>query len=171
MQSKRSIVTIVFCIAILFSLSFATQSGKMAPNFTARDIKGQMVKSEGIYNNAPTVIFFWHTCGCCGIKKEQHEAFNAAYTKYKEKGLNIIGVALDGKKKTAQVKKAVKVNKMEYISIVDDNNKIKNMYKPATLPATYLVAKGGKVLSVFNGFKPGDNGKIAKILELVFKRM
>lgn len=171
MENRHSIIKIVFCITILFTFTFSTQSGKMAPNFTARDLKGQVVKSEDIYANAPTVIFFWHTCGCCGIKKEQNDVFNKTFATYKEKGFNIIGIALDGKKKTAQVKKTVKVNKMEYISVIDDNNKIKNMYKPATLPATYIVAKSGKILSVFNGYKPGDNDKIAKILELVFKRL
>ncbi len=171
MNKRINITKFILCITLLVTVAMATQSGKAAPNFTARDLAGKVIKSEEIYAEAPTVVFFWHTCGCCGIKKEQNDAFNKAFETYKEKGIKIIGVALDGKKKTAQVKKAVKVNKMEYISIVDDNNKIKNQFKPTTLPATYIVSKGGKILSVFNGYKPGDNDKISKILGLVFKKM
>lgn len=171
MNKEFNIIKTVLCIAILFGASFSAQSGKTAPSFSARDIKGKIVKSETIYASAPTIVFFWHTCGCCGITKDLNDAFNKSYTAYKDKGINIVGIALDGKKATAQVKKAVKVNKMLYTSIVDNNNKVKNIFKPTSLPATYIIAKGGKILSIFNGYKPGDNDKIAKILGLVFKNL
>ncbi len=166
-QLSKVFILLTFCVSLLF----AVQSGKVAPKFKVRDLKGKVVKSEDIYANAPSVIFFWHSCGCCNISKEQNDVFNKVYETYKDKGINIVGIALDGKRKAAQVKKAVKVNKMVYTSVIDNNNKIKNMFKPTALPATYIISKGGKVLSVLNGFKPGDNDKISKILELVFKKL
>lgn len=150
----------------LLAISFAEGKKKSAPVFKSRDLKGKLVESQKLYESGPSIVFFWHSC--CGLDKAQLKAMKNFYTQYSDKGLEIIGIAVDGASKTAKVKKAVNLFKMSWVSVVDKNNAIKDKFGPTALPTVYIISKGGKILSTFGGFTLGDDKKMKEIVDPLF---
>lgn len=124
---------------------------KSAPAFSGRDIKGKIVNSSTLYKGKATMVFFWHSC--CGIDKKQLSLLKEYYTTYKDDGLQIVGIATDGVKKTPQVKKAVQKYGMNWTSMIDKNKAIKGKFNPIMLPTLYLIDENGRILDYYSGFK------------------
>lgn len=168
-QSKKIlIIKNIFIIILLcfISLTLAQDKKRAAPAFRTRDLKGKIVTSEKLYEKGPCLVFFWHSC--CGLNKDQLKVLKDFYTKYKEEGLEIVGIALDGVSKTAKVKKAVNVYKMPWVSVVDKNNQVKDKFNPTFVPTVFIVSKGGKIYSTYSGYETGDDKKQQKDLESLF---
>lgn len=141
---------IVLCILTLLVVSFAGAL-KKAPNFSVRDAKGKLVSSEKLYSQKATLVFFWHSC--CGMDKDQLAILKDFYATHKNGGLEIVGVALDGVKKSAAVKKACAKFDMDWISVIDKNKSIKSKFKPIMLPTLYIINSNGEIEDYFSGYK------------------
>lgn len=162
-KNNNMIKITIFSIFLMLSASFA--GTEVAPSFKTRDIKGKLITSEAINSKGPYIVFFWHSC--CGLDKAQLTVLKELHSKYKESGFEIIGIAMDGASKTAKVKKAVSVNKMPWLNIVDKNNEIKDKFNPTAVP-TLFVVNNGKINNTFNGYKAGDDAKIASVISALF---
>jgi len=154
---------LIVCLSINV---FSEDKQKTAPQFKARDLKGQLITSDKLYSTGPSVVYFWHSC--CGLNKDQLTLLKEFYAEYKSKGFEIVGVALDGVNKTASVKKAVKIYQMEWINVVDVKNELKEKFGPVFVPAVFIIRKGGAVQCVYNGFESGDDVKQKKEIEGLF---
>lgn len=155
-------ITFLF-IVFIFSLTLA--EGKVAPSFKTRDIKGKLVVSNTINSKGPNIVFFWHSC-CC-LDKGQLSVLKELYLKYKSNGFEIIGIAMDGASKTAKVKKAVAINKIPWLNVVDKNNELKDKFSPTGVPAMFII-KNGKIINTFNGYEAGDDIKVKGIISALF---
>lgn len=164
---KSMIGTGVILLFISSAANFADEN-KAAPGFKLRDLKGKIVTSEKLYEEGLCIVFFWHSC--CALNKDQLKVLKQFYTQYKEKGLEIIGVALDGVSKTAKVKKAISVYKMPWVSVVDRNNEVKDKFNPTVLPAVFIITKGGTIYSMYNGYEIGDDARQKKDIEFLFSK-
>lgn len=155
---------------ILFTFICVTfsQEGelKAAPSFKVRDIKGKMIDSNKLYGQKMTMVFFWHSC--CGIDKPQLALLKEYQQQYGSDGLTIVGVAVDGLKKSAQVKKAVQKYGMNWVSVIDNNTQIKSKFNPILLPTLYLINSDGKIVDYFSGFKQEYEGQQKDFLKEAF---
>lgn len=140
----------VLSFLILLVVSFADEL-KKAPAFSARDTKGKLVNSQKLYSQKVTMIFFWHSC--CGMDKDQLAILKDFYTTHSTNGLEIVGVALDGVKKSAAVKKACAKFDMDWISVVDKSKAIKSKFNPIMLPTLYIINSKGEIVDYFSGYK------------------
>jgi glutathione peroxidase-family protein len=148
-------------------MALAEDKKRTAPSFKTRDLKGKIITTEKLYSQGASVVFFWHSC--CGLNKDQLKILKELYSRYKEKGFEIIGIALDGASKTAKVKKAVTVNKMPWFNVVDKNNAIKDKFNPTAVPSLFIIDKSGKVVGIFNGYETGDDKKISASVTSIFE--
>lgn len=160
----RSFIFLICCV------SFVLAEGKelkKAPSFSTRDLQGKLIDSKKLYSNKMTMVFFWHSC--CGIDKQQLALLKEFYQKHKSDGLEIIGVAVDGVKKSALVKKAVKKYSMNWVSVVDKSNAIKSKFKPILLPTLYLINDNGEILDYYSSYRSEYEGQQRSFVAAAFE--
>ena len=90
-----------------------------------------------------TLINFWATfCGPC---RQEMPSLNRLWDKYKEHGLEIQAVALDGDRKVA-IEKFMQRYNLNLPVLLDEDSGISRDYKVSMMPVTYLISPNGEVL-------------------------
>ncbi len=125
----------------------ATKDRKAAPDFTLKDSNGYSVKLSA-YRGKIVLLNFWATwCGPCKIEIPWFIDFQQ---QYKDKGFEVVGVAMDDEGWTA-VKPYLAERKVNY-RILLGNDEVTTLYGGVdSLPTTFIIDKTGKISSVHIG--------------------
>jgi peroxiredoxin len=108
----------------------APGSGTAAPDFTARDVDGKT------------------------FRLSDHLAM---YASKKDKGLLVLGVAMDGPESAAEVPAFVKRHEVGFPVVLDDDSRIASLYDPKkSMPFSVLIGRDGHIVAVREGYNPGD---------------
>ena len=124
---------------------------KAAPNFTLTDSKGTSVRLSD-YQGRVVVLDFWATwCHGCKIEIPWYMEFQ---NKYKDKGLSVIGVAMD-EDGWKSVRPFLKKKRMNY-AVVVGNEALAKLYAVDALPVTLLIDRDGKIADAHAGMVDKD---------------
>lgn len=123
---------------------------------TLAELKGKVV-----------IVDFW-TFGCINCQRTLPH-MNDLYTKYHNKGLEIIGVhtpEFDSERTTANVKKAIKRENIKFIVAQDNQNKTWNAYRNRYWPEFYFIDRKGVIRHTHIGEGGYENSDlvVAKLL-------
>jgi peroxiredoxin len=133
-----------------YAVIAATHLGKVAPNFSAPNPNGITIELNSIKGKA-TLIHFWSSW----YKASRRENLRLVelYKKYHDKGLEMIGVSLDGnsnqKNPKSDWKQAIKDDQLIWnqISNLDYfNDTISKAYNVRSLPASFLLDSKGVIV-------------------------
>jgi cytochrome c biogenesis protein CcmG/thiol:disulfide interchange protein DsbE len=148
----RKILPIVGLAALLIFLGTAlarrpaAQSAyRQAPDFTVTDINGKTI-SLSQYRGKVLFLNFWATwCPPC---RAEIPDFVDVYEKYKSKGIEILGISLDTKEKSAIVDFAQKF-KINYPVVLESKkltDKLLDDFQPGQfIPTTFVIDKLGRI--------------------------
>ena len=144
-----------------------TAPGKQYLEFSQTDQFGNMVSSKDVMA-APGVkyvlIDFW--ASWCGPCMREVPYLKETYSKYFDKGFQILGVSLD-RSKDAWLN-AIKVNDMNWVHVSDIkywDNEVAKQYSVNSIPTNYLVeASTGKIIATNLRGKALEQ-KIAELLK------
>lgn len=124
--------------------------GNLAPNFSAPNPEGQLVSLEDIKGKV-TIIDFW--AAWCGPCRKENPNVVKIYEKYKEKGLEIIGVSLDGAPNQKDAKAAwldaIEKDNLTWPQISNlafFNDPIAQQYQIQAIPATFILDSEGNIV-------------------------
>ena len=144
-----------------------TAPGKQYIEFSQTDQFGNVISSKDILATPGTkyvLIDFW--ASWCGPCMREVPYLKETYSKYFEKGFQILGVSLD-RSKDAWLN-AIKVNGMNWVHVSDIkywDNEVAKQYSVNSIPANYLVeASTGKIVAT-NLRGPDLEKKIAELLK------
>jgi len=127
--------------------------GKDAPSFTLTDLSGKKV-SLADFKGHPVVINFWATwCGPCKLEMPWFQEFSG---KYKDQGLEVLGLSQDDGASRQDVADAAKKIGVTYPILMPDEKVAKKYGGVDYLPETFYVDRAGKVVDVTAGAPTKD---------------
>ena len=138
--------------------------GQPAPAFKIKDATGKVIDLAELTAKGPVLVRL--TCGCSGCDKElaYYQKLSEAY---KGQGLVSLYVFKEPDEKMA---KYATEKKLEVLYAVDPKGESWGTFQTKSMPANFLIAKGGKVVAIATGCEPSGlvaesvSGKAAKLL-------
>ncbi|MFC4721674.1 redoxin domain-containing protein [Geojedonia litorea] len=135
----------------LLEAQASTNIGKVAPNFSAPTPEGKPLALNDIKGKA-TIIDFW--AAWCGPCRRENPNVVKVYEKYHDKGLEIIGVSLDGSPRQQSAKdawlQAIKEDNLTWHHVSNlqyFNDPVAKMYNIQSIPATFILDAEGKIVA------------------------
>lgn len=130
----------------------ATAIGSIAPPFSAPNTEGNAITLKDVYSNGKvTIVDFW--AAWCGPCRRENPNIVKIYEKYHDKGLEIIGVSLDGRRGQQKPKdawmKAIKDDNLTWHQVSNLNyfGEIAQSYNVNAIPAMFVLDNKGKIIA------------------------
>jgi len=134
----------------------------LAPDFALVDLDGNE-HTLSDYRGEVVIIDFWATyCPPCRLEIPHFIQF---YKEYKDDGLMILGVGLDGEEKLKRFSKEFGIN---YPILISDRATAMN-YDVQAIPVTFILNKKGEIKNKIIGYAPGYEDTIkVSFLKLLY---
>jgi len=152
-------ILLMMGILLIISCSIAgNRGGKKAPDFSLRSIDGKNVKLSDYKGKILILNFFATWCPPC---KKEIPDFVKFYKEYKNKGIEIVGVAVGSKEKN--VKELIKKFNIKYPVAMSDG-KIEKLFGGIRfVPTTFIIDGKGNIIKKRVGMM--GEGELKKIVE------
>ncbi|WP_249219748.1 TlpA disulfide reductase family protein [Chitinophaga sp. HK235] len=125
----------------------ATAIGASAHEFTQNDTTGQPVALTSFRGKYVLIDFWASWCSPC---RAENPNVLAAYSKYHDKGFEVLGVSLDDEKSHTNWLNAIKHDGLTWQQVSDLkgwNNVVGRMYGIRYIPQNFLVDPSGKIIA------------------------
>jgi peroxiredoxin len=166
---KMKILKTYFLISCMAVIAVSAKS-QTIPNitdsrldFSLPDIKGDSLRLSSMKGKVFLLDFWASWCGPC---RYSNKNLVKLYSKYKDKGFEILGVSLDDSKNAW--KKAVNKDKITWLQIIDSRGwdaRSAAKWQVDAIPASFLIDKSGNVVAI-NAEKQELENKIRELLGL-----
>lgn len=145
---KKIIAGVCF---LFLAVNFLSAEEERAPNFSLKTIDGKIVQLSD-FKGKVVVVNFWGTwCPPC---RNEIPDFVKIYNTYKEKGLVIIGIAVQSP--PAQIKNLIKEYKITYPVVIGDR-KVASQYGGIRgIPTTFFINRQGCIVKKHVGLLEKD---------------
>lgn len=139
--------------------SAASRGGGRPPDFELDTLKGDTVRLSDHLGKDVVLIDFWATfCDPC-LASMPH--LDELYRKYKDAGLVVLGVSIDGPDSVAQVKSEVAKLGVTFPILLDQETRVVALYNPKTsAPFSVLIGRDGTILAKKEGYTTGDASQL-----------
>lgn len=130
------------------------QVGDPIPDFAAPSLATGDTVSLASLRGRPVVVNLWATwCAPC-----RHETpyLQSVYERYRDRGLQMVGVTVDGRSATDAALGFLEEMGVTYIQLHDPAMRSLDVFQVIGLPATYVAAADGRLL--FAGNRPVGEG-------------
>src|SRR5215510_15816210 len=115
-------------------------------DFSLPDMKGDSIRLSSMKGKVFLLDFWASWCGPC---RYSNKHLVKLYSKYKDKGFEILGVSLDQQK--SDWKKAVSKDKITWMQAIDPGGwdaRAAIKWQVDAIPASFLVDKSGNVVAI-----------------------
>lgn len=120
--------------------------GQIAPDFTMNDPQGNPIVLSSLFGKGYILIDFW--ASWCSPCRRENPHIVAAYNKYHEKGLEILGVSYDDNKE--KWLKAIEKDDLPWLHVSDLKkwqNQTQKLYSITSIPSNFLLDKEGRIIA------------------------
>ncbi len=164
--NKMSTIFLLVSLILIGEVGFAKTriASENAADFTIKSLAGKNIKLSE-HRGRVVILNFWATwCAPC---KEELPFFNHLYGKYKDVGLEVLGVNID--KNASEVRQMSESLKLAFAILPDPTGKVSNLYKIRSMPTTYVIGKDGMVRHIHWGFGPEEPARYEKEIRALLK--
>ncbi len=139
--------------------------GEIAPDFTLNDLQGEEVNLKK-FTGQVVLLNFWATwCSPCRI---EIPSMVELYGRYRDEGLEIIGVNLD-KLGKSEVEKFSLEHKINFPVLLNPSGNVAALYGVMALPTTVFLDRDGKITGRISGAVNWTTEANLKRIELLLK--
>mgnify|MGYP001823438726 FL=1 len=164
---KQAALIVAVCICLFlagFSQASTVKSGEAAPDFTLRSLHGPNLRLEE-YRGKVVLINFW--ASWCGPCRQEMPILDRLHQRYEETGFAVLGVNVEGEDAPAQ--KIVDKTNVTFPVLIDEGQKVSELYDLEAMPSTVVVDRDGLVRYVHRGYKPGDEAKYVEVVKQLIR--
>ena len=135
--------------------------GNPAPDFRVEPVQGARgVVSMRELRGKVVVLDFWGTyCGPCKASFPKLQGLNA---KYSSSGLHVLGISEDEPDDQAKIATFATTYGAKFPIAWDRDKAIARVYKPETMPSTFVIDRKGVVRYTHVGYRDGDEVEIER---------
>ncbi|PYT18307.1 MAG: hypothetical protein DMF51_00395 [Acidobacteria bacterium] len=120
-----------------------TRVGNLAQDFTLKDLDNRSYSLKEMRGKRVVHVVFWATwCVPC---LEEVPALRATYDKYRERGLQVLGIAVNESQTLDGVRAAARDMKINYPILWDDGGSLMERYRVSYIPQNFLIGKDGVI--------------------------
>jgi len=124
--------------------------GSQAAEFELADVSGKKVRLSD-FKGKVVVLDFWATwCGPCRVEIPD---FVKLQSKYKDKGLEIVGLSLDAVGSSA-VAPFLKEHQVNYTMLLANDDTAKSFGGILGIPTTFIIDRQGRIVQKYIGVMP-----------------
>ncbi|MCL1926705.1 MAG: TlpA family protein disulfide reductase [Syntrophorhabdaceae bacterium] len=124
-----------------------SQGSMYAPPFTLKNILGEEFQSTQLARKPVVLNFFTTWCPSC---REEIPGFVEVYAKYKESGLEVIGIALDANKDP--LPNFIASYGINYRILIGNMETVRAFGGFRSVPMTFFIGKDGKIKDIIAGY-------------------
>ncbi len=148
---------------VIYSFSMFPQD---KPDLKVKTINNKQIQLSSLYSKGPTLVTFWALwCVPC---KEELRHLKAIYTKYHDKGFNILSLNQDSPKSVSKVRAYIASQRIKFYVGLDPDFQYMQKLNGQSIPYSLLFDKKGDIVYKQVGYLPGDEVKLEnKIKELL----
>jgi len=125
-------------------------ASRAAPDFALKDLNGNILRLSDLRGRVVVLNFFATWCGPC--RREIPELVRL-YEKFRDKGLEIIGVLLD-QEGEAVLKPFVRQYRITYPIVLGTRKVALDYGGIKEIPTTFFIDRNGRISSYFVGLQP-----------------
>jgi cytochrome c biogenesis protein CcmG/thiol:disulfide interchange protein DsbE len=129
----------------------AGEIGSQAPEFELADLSGKKVRLSDLKGRV-VIVDFWATwCGPC---RAEIPDFVRLQSKYRERGLTILGVAVNSEEKV--VRSFAEDHDINYPVLLEGDETTKLFGGVYAIPTTFVLDRQGRIVKKFIGAMPAE---------------
>ena len=163
---KKAIL--LYEVVFIILLSCPILAAQKAVDFTLKDLEGNPITLSQIYKENIVLLNFWATW-CLPCAKELPH-LQRMFDTYKDKGLQILTINVDGPGTLAQVQTFIQRYGYSYPVLLDSGSNVVALYNPRViLPYSVLIDRGGRIVSIHQGYSPGDEVLLEEKISELFE--
>jgi peroxiredoxin len=138
----------VFLFVLILAVGGKAQPpvGSKAPDISLPNANGDIIKLSSLQGKVVLLDFWASWCGPC---RQNNRKMTSLYNQYKDKGLEIYAVSIDGNKSAWS--NAVQQDKSGWLQVIDlkagYGNELTQTWNLQYIPSTFLLDKEGKIIA------------------------
>jgi peroxiredoxin len=157
MKFAKWVAAACMCVPML---SHAVAVSDVAPDFTLKSVDGTNTRLKEFRGQVVLINFWASWCGPC---RQEMPLLERIDERYKGAGFTVLGVNVEGKPGPA--KEVASKAGVSFPVLVDENQKVSELYDLESMPSSIVVDRDGVVRYVHKGYKPGDETKYLEVVK------
>lgn len=159
-MKHQTLTSMGLVFLLMLSLTAVCAAQTNAPDFSIRDVDGNVVQLSSELQNGPVLIDFWATwCKPC---KQAFPHIQRIYDKYKDQGFTVLAISVDNTRSVSKVRPFVRARRFEFPVLLDTDNEVLRRYGGSNIPLSVLIAPDGSIVKVWNGYQAGEEVEIER---------